>query len=198
MIFSANVDSACTTWNSRIVKIFPGLAGIFTGKMPSDGPKTLRRPLLVGPYFSSPNSVSREPRTLRKRVAQAFRRYQERRKPMSGARSNTRTNTNKKQGKMNRRFDAFFSRTAAFAHKLTRGPGCVGKMKTPAMTCNSRFASGIPRLTGIFVGKTHKNRSGTPTSRSHNSLVQTPIHANFILLESRRRELSDDVLHDPF
>ena len=31
-----------TTWNSRIVKIFPGLAGITIGKMVSDGPKTLQ------------------------------------------------------------------------------------------------------------------------------------------------------------
>uniref|UniRef100_A0A2N9EHY7 Retrotransposon Copia-like N-terminal domain-containing protein n=1 Tax=Fagus sylvatica TaxID=28930 RepID=A0A2N9EHY7_FAGSY len=32
---------SCTVWNSRIAKTFPGLAGILTGKMPSDGPKTL-------------------------------------------------------------------------------------------------------------------------------------------------------------
>ena len=67
-----------TAWNSRIVKIFPGLAGIFAEKMPSDEPKTLRWPLFAGPYFSSPSSVSHEPRTLRKRVAQAFQWYQER------------------------------------------------------------------------------------------------------------------------
>ena len=134
--------------------------------MSSNGTKTPRRPLFAGPCFSSPSSVSREPRTLRKRVAQAFRRYQERRKPTSGARSNTRVNTNKKQGKMSRRFDAFFSETAAFAHrffpthcKLTHEPRCVGKMTTPATTCNSRFAGGFPRLTGIFAEKTHKNSS---------------------------------------
>jgi hypothetical protein len=99
----------------------------------------------------------------------------------------------------------FSSRTAAFARrvfptrcKLTREPGCVGKITTPATTCNSRFAGSIPRLTGIFAGKTHKNSSGTPTSGSHNSLVRTPIHAKFIPLESRRREISDDMLHDPF
>ena len=186
---------SCTVWNSRIAKIFPGQAGISIGKMSSN----------VGPYFSSPSLVSHEPKTLRKRVAQDFRWYQERRKPMSGARSNTRANTDKKQGKMSRRFDAFFFRTAAFARrvfptrcKLTCGPRCVGKIMTPATTCNSRFAGGIPRLTGIFAGKTHENSSGTPTSGNHNSLVQTPIHAKFISLESRRRELSDDMLHDPF
>ena len=99
----------------------------------------------------------------------------------------------------------FSSRTATFVRrvfptrcKLTREPGCVGKIMTPAMTCNSRFAGSIPRLTGVFVGKTHKNSSGTPTSGSHNSLVQTPIRINFIPLERRRRDLSDDMLHDIF
>ena len=99
----------------------------------------------------------------------------------------------------------FSSRTAAFArrvfptrYKLTREPRCVGKITTPATMCNSRFVGSIPRLTGIFAGKTHKNSSGTPTSRSHNSLVRTPIRANFIPLESRRREISDDMLNDPF
>uniref|UniRef100_A0A2N9HU35 Uncharacterized protein n=1 Tax=Fagus sylvatica TaxID=28930 RepID=A0A2N9HU35_FAGSY len=196
---------SCTVWNSRITKIFPGLAGIFAGKMLSNRPKTLRRPLFAEPYLSSPSSVSRKSRTLKKRLVQAFRRYQDRQNPTSGARSNTRANTDKKQGKMSRRFDAFFSRTAAFACrvfltrcKLTSGPGCVGKMMTPATTCNSWFAGGIPRLTGIFAGKTHKNSSGTPTSGSHNSPVRTPIRANFIPLESRRREISDDMLHDIF
>ena len=129
---------ACTVWNSRIVNIFPGLARISIGKMSSNGPKTLRRSLFVKPYLANPSSVSRKSKILRERVAQAFRRYQERRKPTSGARSNTRANTDKKQGKMSRRFDVFFSRTIAFARrvfpthcKLTRGPGCVGKMKTP-------------------------------------------------------------------
>jgi hypothetical protein len=154
------------------------------------------RPKLGFPYKS---------RTLQKKVAQAFRRYQERRNPTSGARSKTRANTDKKRGKMDRKFGAFFFRTAVFARrvfptrcKLTRGPGCVGKMTTPATTCNSRFAGGFPRLAGIFAGKTHKNSSGTPTSGSHNSPVRTPIRSNFIPLESRRRELSDDMLHDPF
>ena len=99
----------------------------------------------------------------------------------------------------------FSSRTAAFARrvfptrcKLTREPRCVGKMTTPVTTCNSRFASSIPHSTGIFTGKTHKNNSGTSTSGSHNSLVRTPIRTNFIPLENRRREISEDMLHDPF
>jgi|UniRef100_A0A2N9I273 hypothetical protein len=190
---------SCTTWNSWIVKTFSGLAGILAGKMPSDGPKTLWRPLFAGPYLSVLSSVSCKSRTLQKKAAQAFRQYQECRNPTSGARSNTRANTDKKQGKMGRRFDAFFFRTAAFAHnELILEPGCVGKMETPATTCNSRFAGSFPRLAGIFTGKMRKNSSGTPTSGSHNSLFQTPIHANFIPLESRHRDLSRDMLHDPF
>uniref|UniRef100_A0A2N9HIA6 Uncharacterized protein n=1 Tax=Fagus sylvatica TaxID=28930 RepID=A0A2N9HIA6_FAGSY len=100
----------------------------------------------------------------------------------------------------------FFSRTAAFArrvfparNKLIREPGCVGKIMTPATSWNSRFADSIPRLTGIFASEeVHKNSSDTPTSGSHNSLVRTPIRANFISLERGRRELSDDMPHDPF
>uniref|UniRef100_A0A2N9FM09 RNase H type-1 domain-containing protein n=1 Tax=Fagus sylvatica TaxID=28930 RepID=A0A2N9FM09_FAGSY len=99
----------------------------------------------------------------------------------------------------------FFSRTAAFArrvfparNKLIREPGCVGKIMTPATSWNSRFAESIPRLIGIFTGRVHENSSDTPTSGSHNSLVRTPIRANFISLERGRRELSDDMPHDPF
>jgi hypothetical protein len=65
-------------------------------------------------------------------------------------------------------------------------------------TWNSRFADSIPRLTGIRIGRVHKNSSNTPTSGSHNSLVRTPIRANFISLERGRRELSEDMPHDPF
>jgi hypothetical protein len=99
----------------------------------------------------------------------------------------------------------FFSRAAAFArrvfparNKLIREPGCVGKIMTPATSWNSQFADSISRLTGIYTGRVHKNSSDTPTSGSHNSLVRTPIHANFISLERGRRELSDDMPHDPF
>ena len=99
----------------------------------------------------------------------------------------------------------FSSRTAAFArrvfptrNKLIFEPGCVGKVTTPATTWNSRFAKSISRLIGIFLGKVHKNSSDTPTSGSHNSLVRTPIHAKFIPLERGRREISEDMLYDPF
>uniref|UniRef100_A0A2N9IBC0 Uncharacterized protein n=1 Tax=Fagus sylvatica TaxID=28930 RepID=A0A2N9IBC0_FAGSY len=71
---------------------------------------------------------------------------------------------------------AFARRVFPARNKLIREPGCVGKIMTPATTWNSRFADSIPRLTGIFIGKVHKNSSDTPTSGSHNSLVRTPIH----------------------
>ena len=102
------------TWNSRIVKIFSGLARIPIGKMSSNGPKTLRQPMFAELYLTNPSLVSREPRKLKKKAAQAFRRYQERQNPTSGAGSNTRANADKKRGKMGRRFDAFFFRTGAF------------------------------------------------------------------------------------
>uniref|UniRef100_A0A2N9G5Q7 Uncharacterized protein n=1 Tax=Fagus sylvatica TaxID=28930 RepID=A0A2N9G5Q7_FAGSY len=194
-----------TTWNSRIVKIFPGLAGISIGKTVSDGPKTLRWPLFAEPYLANPSSVSRKSKTLRERVAQAFQRYQELQNPTSGDRSNTCVNTDKKQEKRAEDQTRFSSRTTAFARrvfparcKLIRKPGCIGNMATPATTCNSRFAGGFPRLAEIFTRKMQKNSSGTPTSGSHNVFFQTPIRTKFISLESRRRELSNDMLHDPF
>ena len=181
-----------TVWNSRIVKIYPGLAGISVGKMSTNGPKTLRRPLFAEPCPANPSSVSHMSKTLRERVAQAFRWHQEHQKLTSGARSNTRANTNKKLGKMDQRFGAFFSQTTAFARRvfsthneLIREPRCVGNMMTPATTCNSRFTGGFLRLTRIFAGKTRKNSSRTSTSGSHNSPIRTPIRTNFILLESR-------------
>ena len=82
--------------------------------------------------------------------------------------------------------------------KLIREPGCVGKMATPATTYNFWFECGFPRLARIFTRKTHKNSSSIPTSGSHNFFVRTSIHANFVSLESRRREISEDIPYDPF
>ena len=193
------------TCNPRIAKIFPSLAGISIGKMPSGGPKTLRWSLFAGPYLSSPSSVSHKSRILRKRVAQAFQRYQEHQKPTSGARSTVRANTDKKWGKCAGNLMRFSSRTTTFARgflpahcDLIREPRCVTKTETPAERHNSRFAVGIPHLAEIFAGKTRKNSSDTPTSGSHNSPVWTPIRANLISLESRLHDLSEYMLHDPF
>uniref|UniRef100_A0A2N9ICK3 Integrase catalytic domain-containing protein n=1 Tax=Fagus sylvatica TaxID=28930 RepID=A0A2N9ICK3_FAGSY len=89
--------------------------------------------------------VSRNPdrKTALKRTkntpAQAFRRYQERQNPTSGARSNmcARTGTRFEKKRAGSKTH-FFSRTAAFArrvfparNKLIREPGCVGKIMTP-------------------------------------------------------------------
>ena len=72
----------------------------------------------------------------------------------------------------------FSFRAAAFVHrvfptrnKLIFEPRCVGKVMTPATTWNYGFAKSISRLTGIFIGKVHKNSSDTPNSGSHNSLI---------------------------
>uniref|UniRef100_A0A2N9HAP4 Uncharacterized protein n=1 Tax=Fagus sylvatica TaxID=28930 RepID=A0A2N9HAP4_FAGSY len=167
---------SCTTWNSRIAKILSGRVGILIGKLPSNGPKTLRWPLVAEPYLTSPSSDFRESGTLQE--------FEEKR---AGRKTH------------------FSSRTAAFArrvfparNKLIYEPGCVGKITTPATSWNSRFAESIPHLIGIFTGKVHENSSNAPTSGSHNSLIRTPIHANFVPLERGRRELSGDMLHDPF
>uniref|UniRef100_A0A2N9H3N8 Uncharacterized protein n=1 Tax=Fagus sylvatica TaxID=28930 RepID=A0A2N9H3N8_FAGSY len=122
---------SCTTWNSRIAKILSGQAGILIGKLPSNGPKTLRWPLFAEPYLTSPSSDFRKSGTLQK--------FEE-----------------KRAGRKTR----FSSRTAAFArrvfparNKLIYEPGCVGKITTPATSWNSRFAESIPRLIGIFIRK---------------------------------------------
>uniref|UniRef100_A0A2N9H6U8 Uncharacterized protein n=1 Tax=Fagus sylvatica TaxID=28930 RepID=A0A2N9H6U8_FAGSY len=140
-----------------------GQAGILIGKLPSNGPKTLRWPLFAEPYLTSPSSDFRKSGTLQK-----FEK--------------------KRAGRKTR----FSSRTAAFArrvfparNKLIYEPGCVGKIMTPATSWNSRFAESIPRLIGIFTGKVHENSSDTPTSGSHNSLIRTPIQANFISVGKR-------------
>ena len=83
-------------------------------------------------------------------------------------------------------------------NELIHEPGCIGKKTRACTTCNSRIAKLFPGLAGIFAGKMCKNNSSTSTFGSHNSPVRTPIHAKFISLESRRRELSNDLPHDPF
>uniref|UniRef100_A0A2N9G3H5 Uncharacterized protein n=1 Tax=Fagus sylvatica TaxID=28930 RepID=A0A2N9G3H5_FAGSY len=196
---------SCTTWNSRIAKNLPGLAGIPIGKMSSNGPKTPQWPLFARQYLTSPSSDSQNPEPCKSRqckLSDGTKNVEIRHRELGQIRARTGTRFKKKRARSKMRFS---SRTAAFArrvfpicNKLIREPGCVGKITTPATTWNSRFAESIPRLTGIFTERTHENSSGTPTSGSHNSLVRTPIHANFIPLERGRREISEDMLHDPF
>uniref|UniRef100_A0A2N9GDV5 Uncharacterized protein n=1 Tax=Fagus sylvatica TaxID=28930 RepID=A0A2N9GDV5_FAGSY len=147
--------------------------------------------------------VNPEPcKSRQRKLSDGTKNVEIRHRELGQIRARTGTRFKKKRARSKMRFS---SRTAAFArrvfptrNKLIREPGCVGKITTPATTWNSRFAESIPRLTGIFTGRTHENSSGTPTSGSHNSLVRTPIHANFIPLERGRREISGDMLHDPF
>ena len=87
------------TCNSRITKIFPGLAGISIGKLPSGEPKTLRQPLFAGPYLSSPSSISHKSGTLRNKVSQAFQRYQDRLNMTSGATSTMHAKTDENREK---------------------------------------------------------------------------------------------------
>uniref|UniRef100_A0A2N9IPX8 Uncharacterized protein n=1 Tax=Fagus sylvatica TaxID=28930 RepID=A0A2N9IPX8_FAGSY len=187
-------------------RIYPGLAGILIGKLPSNGPKTPRWTSVRGPYLTSPKlGFPRNPEPCKNRqrkLSDGTKNVKIRHRELGQICARTGTRFEKKRAGSKTHF---FSRTAAFArrvfparNKLIREPGCVGKIMTPATTWNSRFADSIPRLTGIFTGKVHKNSSDTPTSGSHNSLVRTPIRANFISLERGRRELSDDMPHDPF
>uniref|UniRef100_A0A2N9ESI3 Uncharacterized protein n=1 Tax=Fagus sylvatica TaxID=28930 RepID=A0A2N9ESI3_FAGSY len=140
---------SCTTWNSRIAKNLSGSAGILIGKLPSNGPKTLRWPLFAEPYLTS------------QICARTGTRFEEKR---AGRKTHFSSRT-----------AAFARRVFPARNKLIYEPGCVGKITTPATSWNSRFAESIPRLIGIFTGKVHENSSDTPTSGSHNSLIRTPI-----------------------
>ena len=83
-------------------------------------------------------------------------------------------------------------------YELVHKSGTLRKTATPATRRNSQFAGSISRLAEISTGKMQKNSSDPPTSRSHNIFVRTPIHANFISLESRLLKLSNGAPHDPF
>uniref|UniRef100_A0A2N9HI15 CCHC-type domain-containing protein n=1 Tax=Fagus sylvatica TaxID=28930 RepID=A0A2N9HI15_FAGSY len=174
-------------------RILPGLAGIPIGKLSSNGPKTLRWPLFAGTISHKSKlgfPANPEPcKSRQRKLSDGTKNVEIRHRELGQIRARTGTRFEKKRAGSKTHFS---SRTAAFArrvfparNKLIREPGCVGKITTPATTWNSRFAGSIPRLTGIFTGKVHKNSSDTPTSGSHNSLVRTPIHAKFIPLESR-------------
>uniref|UniRef100_A0A2N9EMF4 Aminotransferase-like plant mobile domain-containing protein n=1 Tax=Fagus sylvatica TaxID=28930 RepID=A0A2N9EMF4_FAGSY len=142
----------CTTWNSRIAKIYR------VSRNPDR--KTALKRTKNTPVASGRGTISHKSKL-------GF--------PQSGT-------LQEFEEKRAGRKTHFSSRTAAFArrvfparNKLIYEPGCVGKITTPATSWNSRFAESIPRLIGIFTGKVHENSSDTPTSGSHNSLIRTPI-----------------------
>uniref|UniRef100_A0A2N9FXP3 Uncharacterized protein n=1 Tax=Fagus sylvatica TaxID=28930 RepID=A0A2N9FXP3_FAGSY len=197
---------SCTTWNSRIAKNLSG-----SSRNPDR--KTALKRTKNTPVASVRGAISHKSKlgfpqirnlakSRQRKLSDGTKNVKIRHRELGQICARTGTRFEKKRAGSKTHF---FSRTAAFArrvfparNKLIREPGCVGKIMTPATTWNSRFADSIPRLTGIFTGKVHKNSSDTPTSGSHNSLVRTPIRANFISLERGRRELSDDMPHDPF
>uniref|UniRef100_A0A2N9EVX4 Uncharacterized protein n=1 Tax=Fagus sylvatica TaxID=28930 RepID=A0A2N9EVX4_FAGSY len=134
---------AATACNSRIAKIFPGLARISIRKQPSGMEKTLQRPLFAGPHLLNPNSTSHKSKTLRKKVSQAFQRHQDRRKPTSGV-TRLRAQSPPSSDELIRKFET------------------LRKTATPAMTCNSRFADfsrfpTVPRMTYFGYQKAPKS-----------------------------------------
>uniref|UniRef100_A0A2N9HWC2 Retrotransposon gag domain-containing protein n=1 Tax=Fagus sylvatica TaxID=28930 RepID=A0A2N9HWC2_FAGSY len=152
-----------------------GRAGILIGKLPSNGPKT-------PPVASGRGTISHKSKLGFPRIRNLAK---SRQRKLSDGTKNVKILTSG-------------ARVFPARNKLIYEPGCVGKITTPATSWNSRFAESIPHLIGIFTGKVHENSSNAPTSGSHNSLIRTPIHANFVPLERGRRELSGDMLHDPF
>uniref|UniRef100_A0A2N9FBT0 Uncharacterized protein n=1 Tax=Fagus sylvatica TaxID=28930 RepID=A0A2N9FBT0_FAGSY len=132
---------SCTTWNSRIAKNLPGLAGIPIGKL------SLKRTKNT-PVASVRGTISHKSKL-------GFPRNPE---PCKNLRKNA---LGVKRvfppGQPPSRAESFLTR-----NKLIREPGCVGKITTPATTWNSRFADSIPRLTGIFAGKVHTKTAPTP------------------------------------
>uniref|UniRef100_A0A2N9G8W4 Uncharacterized protein n=1 Tax=Fagus sylvatica TaxID=28930 RepID=A0A2N9G8W4_FAGSY len=165
---------SCTTWNSRIAKILSG-----SSRNPDR--KTALKRTKNTPVASVRGTISHKSKLGFPQIRNLAKLGQ------ICARTGTRFEK-KRAGRKTR----FSSRTAAFArrvfparNKLIYEPGCVGKITTPATSWNSRFAESIPHLIGIFTGKVHENSSDTPTSGSHNSLIRTPIQANFVPLEKR-------------
>uniref|UniRef100_A0A2N9HB84 Uncharacterized protein n=1 Tax=Fagus sylvatica TaxID=28930 RepID=A0A2N9HB84_FAGSY len=165
----------CTTWNSRIAKNFIGVS-----RNP-DRKTALKRTKNTSGGLCSRGHISQ----VQARISANPEPCKNRQRKLSDGTKNVKIR--------HRELAAFARRVFPARNKLIREPGCVGKIMTPATSWNSRFADSIPRLIGIFTGRVHENSSDTPTSGSHNSLVRTPIRANFISLERGRRELSDDM-----
>uniref|UniRef100_A0A2N9FXM8 Uncharacterized protein n=1 Tax=Fagus sylvatica TaxID=28930 RepID=A0A2N9FXM8_FAGSY len=164
---------SCTTWNSRIAKNLPGLAGIPIGKMSLQTDQKHSGGLCSRDHISQ--AQARIPANLKpcksrqRKLSDGTKNVEIRHRELGQIRARTGTRFKKKRAGSKMGFSSPDSRLRAQSlsnarNKLIREPGCVGKITTPATTWNSRFAESIPRLTGIFTGKTHKNSSGTPTS----------------------------------
>uniref|UniRef100_A0A2N9ETX9 Retrotransposon gag domain-containing protein n=1 Tax=Fagus sylvatica TaxID=28930 RepID=A0A2N9ETX9_FAGSY len=198
----------CTTWNSRIAKNLPGLAGIPIGKMSLQTDQKHPGGLCSRGHISQVQArIPANPEPCKSRQRKLSDGTKNVENPTSGARSNNARELGQDLRKNALGVKRIFppgqppSRAESFLtrNKLIREPGCVGKITTPATTWNSRFAESIPRLTGIFAGKVHTKTAPAPRlPGAITLLVRTPIRANFIPLERGRRELSEDMLHDPF
>ena len=121
--------------------------------------ETPRQPLFVGPYLSNPSSLSHKPKTLRKKVSQAFQRHQDRRKPTSGATSTMCAKTDGRKETM-LKIQQFSPREVAFALRffptrcdLIHKSRTLRKRTHSDMTCNSRIAKIFPDLAGISIRK---------------------------------------------
>uniref|UniRef100_A0A2N9G6C7 Uncharacterized protein n=1 Tax=Fagus sylvatica TaxID=28930 RepID=A0A2N9G6C7_FAGSY len=142
----------CTTWNSRIAKILPGLAGIPIGKLSLK--RTKNTPVASVRGTISHKSKLGFPQILepcksrQRKLSDGTKNVKIRHRELGQICARTGTRFEKKRAGSKTHF---FSRTAAFArrvfparNKLIREPGCVGKIMTPATTWNSRFADSIP------------------------------------------------------
>uniref|UniRef100_A0A2N9HFU0 Uncharacterized protein n=1 Tax=Fagus sylvatica TaxID=28930 RepID=A0A2N9HFU0_FAGSY len=121
--------------------------------------KTLQWPLFVGPYLVNPSSPPRKSKTLRKRVAQAFQRHQDRRKPTSGAMSTVHRKIDERKKTM-LKISQFTPEDVAFAHRffptrcdLIRKSGTLRKRTRSDTTYNSRIVKILPGLVRISIGK---------------------------------------------
>uniref|UniRef100_A0A2N9EPB8 Uncharacterized protein n=1 Tax=Fagus sylvatica TaxID=28930 RepID=A0A2N9EPB8_FAGSY len=167
---------SCTTRNSRIAKDLPG-----TSRNPDR--KTALKRTKNTPVASVRGAISHKSKL---GFPQILEPCKSRQRKLSNGTKNVKILTSG-------------ARVFPARNKLIREPGCVGKITTPATTWNSRFADSIPRLTGIFTGKVHKNSSDTPTSGSHNSSRPNSDSRKLYTVGKRTsRAFLDDMLHDPF
>uniref|UniRef100_A0A2N9GUL2 Uncharacterized protein n=1 Tax=Fagus sylvatica TaxID=28930 RepID=A0A2N9GUL2_FAGSY len=163
----------CTTWNSRIAKILSGPAGIPDRKTALKRTKNTPVASVRGAISHKSKLGFPQIRNLAKsrqrKLSDGTKNVKIRHRELGQicARTGTRFEEKRAGSKTH-----FFSRTAAFArrvfparNKLIREPGCVGKIMTPATTWNSRFADSIPRLTGIFTGKSAQKQLRHPDFR---------------------------------
>uniref|UniRef100_A0A2N9HYU6 RNase H type-1 domain-containing protein n=1 Tax=Fagus sylvatica TaxID=28930 RepID=A0A2N9HYU6_FAGSY len=163
----------CTTWNSRIARIYQE----FIGASRNPDRKTALKRTKNTPVASVRGAISHKSKlgfpqirnlakSRQRKLSDGTKNVKIRHRELGQICARTGTRFEKKRAGSKTHF---FSRTAAFArrvfparNKLIREPGCVGKIMTPATTWNSRFADSIPRLTGILHRKECTKTAPTP------------------------------------